>query len=179
MSQNGFPRSQYVKTSFFQQPQGKCEACEENSACEAELLDPSPVLGLPMWPSSKESACQCRRCRFDRWIGKNPGGGNGNPLQSSCLEDPTDRGAWLLQSRRFQKVGGHWACPLPRHTGRKWKSTIFCNIDRTELKITTDRLLKSKQKQTKPHMHDFSSLEVWKSNICRGRANTSRELLVN
>ena len=23
-----------------------------------------------------------------------PGGGNGNPLQYSCLENPTDRGAW-------------------------------------------------------------------------------------
>ena len=23
-----------------------------------------------------------------------PGGGNGNPLEHSCLENPTDRGAW-------------------------------------------------------------------------------------
>ena len=23
-----------------------------------------------------------------------PGGGNGNPLQDSCLENPTDRGVW-------------------------------------------------------------------------------------
>ena len=27
-------------------------------------------------------------------LGRSPGGGNGNPLQYSCLEDPTDRGAW-------------------------------------------------------------------------------------
>ena len=26
--------------------------------------------------------------------GKSPGGGNGNPLQYSCLENPVDRGAW-------------------------------------------------------------------------------------
>ena len=26
--------------------------------------------------------------------GKSPGGGNGNPLQYSCLENPKDRGAW-------------------------------------------------------------------------------------
>ena len=26
--------------------------------------------------------------------GKCPGEGNGNPLQYSCLENPTDRGAW-------------------------------------------------------------------------------------
>ena len=27
--------------------------------------------------------------------GRSPGEGNGNPLQCSCLENPTDRGAWL------------------------------------------------------------------------------------
>ena len=27
--------------------------------------------------------------------GRSPGGGNGNPLQYSCLENPTDGGAWL------------------------------------------------------------------------------------
>ena len=25
---------------------------------------------------------------------RSPGGGNGNPLQYSCLESPVDRGAW-------------------------------------------------------------------------------------
>ena len=27
-------------------------------------------------------------------LGRFPGGGNGNPLQYSCLKNPTDRGAW-------------------------------------------------------------------------------------
>ena len=27
--------------------------------------------------------------------GKSPGVGNGSPLQYSCLENPSDRGAWL------------------------------------------------------------------------------------
>ena len=27
-------------------------------------------------------------------LGRFPGGGNGNPLQYSCLENPRDRGAW-------------------------------------------------------------------------------------
>ena len=26
--------------------------------------------------------------------GRSPGGGHGNPLQNSCLENLTDRGAW-------------------------------------------------------------------------------------
>ena len=28
--------------------------------------------------------------------GRSPGGGNGNPLQYSCLENPTDRGVWQI-----------------------------------------------------------------------------------
>ena len=48
--------------------------------------------GLPWWFISKESACQCRRqCSILGW-GRSPGGGNGNPLQYSCLENPMDRG---------------------------------------------------------------------------------------
>ena len=27
-------------------------------------------------------------------LGRTPGGGHGNPLQYSCLENPMDRGAW-------------------------------------------------------------------------------------
>ena len=27
--------------------------------------------------------------------GRSPGGGNGNPLQYSCLADPEDRGTWF------------------------------------------------------------------------------------
>jgi len=26
-------------------------------------------MGLPWWLSGKKSACQCRRCRFDLWVG--------------------------------------------------------------------------------------------------------------
>ena len=27
-------------------------------------------------------------------LGRSPGGGNGNPLQHSCLQDPMNRGTW-------------------------------------------------------------------------------------
>ena len=37
-------------------------------------------------------------------LGRSPGGGHGTPLQSSCLENPKDRGAWL-QSMGSQRVG--------------------------------------------------------------------------
>ena len=28
------------------------------------------------------------------WLGRSPGGGNGNPLQYSCLGNPIDERAW-------------------------------------------------------------------------------------
>ena len=34
-----------------------------------------------------------KRCRFNPESGRSPGGGHGNPLQHSCLENPMDRGA--------------------------------------------------------------------------------------
>ena len=37
-------------------------------------------------------------------LGRSPGGGHGNPLQYSCLENLRDRGAGRLQSR-LQRVG--------------------------------------------------------------------------
>jgi len=52
-----------------------------------------PISWLPWYHSSKESACQCRRHRFDPWVRKIPGEENGNPLQYSCLENPMERGA--------------------------------------------------------------------------------------
>ena len=33
-------------------------------------------------------------------FGRSPGGGQGNPLQYSCLENPMDRGAWRAGSHR-------------------------------------------------------------------------------
>ena len=31
-------------------------------------------------------------------LGKSPGGGHGNPLQYSCLENPMDKEAWQADS---------------------------------------------------------------------------------
>ena len=68
--------------------------------------------GLPQWLSGEESACQWRiksRSGFDPWVGKIPLVGSGNPLQSSCLEDPMDRGAWRATVHRVAKSWTWWA----------------------------------------------------------------------
>ena len=53
--------------------------------------------GLPQWLSGKESACKSGASGDTSSIprsGRSPGGGHGNPLQYSQLENPLDRGAW-------------------------------------------------------------------------------------
>ena len=37
--------------------------------------------------------------------GRSPGGGHGNPLQYSCLENPTNRGAQWAKSIGSQRIG--------------------------------------------------------------------------
>ena len=51
-------------------------------------------MGFPQWLSSKESACNAGETGSIPRSGRPPGGGNGNPLQYSCLGNPMDRGAW-------------------------------------------------------------------------------------
>ena len=42
----------------------------------------------------KESACNAGDMGLTPALGRSPGGGHGNPLQYSCLENSMDRGAW-------------------------------------------------------------------------------------
>ena len=44
--------------------------------------------GLPWWLSGKESICNAGDVGLIPGLGRSPGGGNGNPLQYSCLENP-------------------------------------------------------------------------------------------
>ena len=55
----------------------------------------TPVfLGFPGGSDGKESACNEGDLGFITGLRKSPGGGHGNPLQYSCLENPMKRGAW-------------------------------------------------------------------------------------
>ena len=49
--------------------------------------------GFPCGSDSKESVCSAGDPGSIPGLGRSPGGGNGNPLQYSCLENPMDRGA--------------------------------------------------------------------------------------
>ena len=56
-----------------------------------------------MWSSASQVALVVKNLPANKgdmsstpgW-GRSPGGGNGNPLQYSCLENPMGRGAWWV-----------------------------------------------------------------------------------
>ena len=54
----------------------------------------SVVPGFPDGSDGKVSACNVGDLCSIPESGRSPGGGNGNPLQYLCLENPMDRGAW-------------------------------------------------------------------------------------
>ena len=51
-------------------------------------------MGFPGRSAGKESACNEGYLGLIPGLGRSPGGGHGNPLQYSCLENPMDKGAW-------------------------------------------------------------------------------------
>ena len=74
--------------------------------------------GFPGGTSGKESTRQCgkcERCGFNPWSERSPGGGHGNPLQYSYLENPTDRGTWWATVHGVSK-SRTWMRWLSRHS---------------------------------------------------------------
>ena len=52
-------------------------------------------MGFSCISDCKESACSVGDLGSTPRLGRSPGGGNGNPLQYSCLENSMNRGTWL------------------------------------------------------------------------------------
>ena len=63
---------------------------------------------------------------------RSPGGGHGNPLQYSCLENPMDRGAWRATVHRLTKS---W-------TRLKRLNTHTCMVKARGEKMAPDSLVK-------------------------------------
>ena len=64
------------------------------------------AVGLPGGSVGKESTCNAGDAGdmgLIPGLGRSPGGGHGNPLQYSCLENPMDRGAWCTMAHRVPK----------------------------------------------------------------------------
>ena len=60
-----------------------------------------------------------------KW-GRSPGGGHGNPLQYSCLENPMDRGAWQAWSIVSHRVRHDWSDLARSHRAQLGKQRWQC-----------------------------------------------------
>ena len=91
-------------------------ACDGNSSstyiCGVSVDKMQRGSGFPGGSVGKESTCNAGDAGDMGLLpgsGRSPGGGHGNPLQYSCLENPIDRGAWwatvhgVLKSQTCQK----------------------------------------------------------------------------
>ena len=89
-----------------------------------------PAGGFPGGASGKEPACQSRKHKMARvgggvWClgqGDPPEGGNDNPLQHSCLENPMDRGAWraVVHGVVKSQISLKQLSTSTQKAGRKW-----------------------------------------------------------
>ena len=73
-------------------------------------------------------------------LGRYPGEGNGNPLQYSCLRNPTDRGAWQATVLRVAKSGTrlnkHTQC-ISEYAKKPGKSSEARNDEKTYMQRGT------------------------------------------
>ena len=65
---------------------------EQIQVCTLLVLASMNHVGFPGRSIDKESACNAGDSGSIPGWGRSPGGGNGNPLQCSCLEIPKERG---------------------------------------------------------------------------------------
>ena len=63
------------------------------------------AVGFPVGSNGKESAANAGAAVLIPKWGRSPRGGNGKPLQYSCLGNPMDRGAWQATVHEVQTVG--------------------------------------------------------------------------
>jgi len=62
-------------------------------------------MGFPNGSNGKESAFNARDLDSIPELGISPGGGHGNRLQYSSLENPRDRGTWVATVHGVSKSG--------------------------------------------------------------------------
>ena len=106
--------------------------------------------------SGKESFCNAGDTDLIPGLGRSHGGGNSNPVQYSCLENPMERGAWRATVHGIARVG-HDLVTKPLNQDNlsslqvPMKKTVDCKKERKEKRIwkkKTNKKQLSKQKQT-------------------------------
>ena len=101
---------------------------------------------FPWWLSGKESACSAGDLGLIPGSGRSTGGGHGNPLQYSCLENPMDRGAWraavcgVVQSRtQLNQLSSHSTACVYKYIETEERDFLFFKT--TDLWISVNFLM--------------------------------------
>ena len=82
--------------------------CDSNTFCFFFCFDFSMGFpGVALVKCLPANAGNVRDLGFIPGLGRSPGGGNGNPLQYSCLENAIDRGPWWAVVHRVTKSRLH------------------------------------------------------------------------
>ena len=86
--------------------------------------------GLPRWLGGKNlpaSAGDAGDLGLIPGLGRFPGGGNGSPLQYSCLENPMDRGVWWATALGVIKNWTRLSMHACIHAWKSWLENININ----------------------------------------------------
>ena len=89
------------------------------AACSSYIYSqnksPTNLIGFPDGSVVKNPPANAGDVGLISGLGRSPGGGNGSPLQYSCLENPMGRGAWLATVQGVAKSCtwlNDWACKI-------------------------------------------------------------------
>ena len=93
--------------------------------------------------------------------GRSPGGGNGNPIQYTCLENPMDRGAWWGAAYGVAK-SQTWLSTIITHGSRR---RMLLNIPKQRILPTANNSPVQKQQQKSIALKLRNSLKRPKATI--------------
>ena len=124
-------------------------------------------LGFPGGTNGKEPACQCRRVRglgSTPGSGRFPGGGHGNPLQYSCLENPREQ-----RSLMGYNPWGHRV----RHDWSDW-ACMQCKVHRVKHRRLLKAAWRLTLKSLELHAKKSRLYSVWGGQPPKDFSNTNR-----
>ena len=124
----------------------------------------------------KESSCNTGNLGWIPGLGRSPGGGHGNPLQYSCLENPhgqrslvgyspqgrkeSDTTEWL--SIALYSTGNYIQYPVTNCNGKQWKKECTCVYNWITLQINYTSITKQKWKE---NINRYNGLKETQNNL--------------